>query len=193
MLAFGSVRSVGSAWSDANAPIGARSSETSIVKAEMAQRARLFMEITCRLYFRRGRIDVIEIISWRDSDDDALPIDAVQCRLVDRARQTQLHPRGQLHLDRPARWLIGYGECPYWIHRCRGRRKLSRQRSQCHRRKAGQFASAELLTPRVKLTAANSVQPANQRGRRSSRHALRQYPKLLFEAPARSPLRAVRT
>jgi hypothetical protein len=33
------------------------------VKAEMAQRARRFMEITPRLYFRRGRIDVIETIS----------------------------------------------------------------------------------------------------------------------------------
>src|SRR5437870_3449712 len=49
---------------------------------------------------------------------------------------------------------------------------------------------AELLTPRLKLTAANSVQPANQRGRRSWRRALRQYSKLLFEAPAPSPLRA---
>src|SRR4051794_7289546 len=118
MLAFGSVRSVGSAWSDSNEAIGARNSETSIVEAEMAQRARRFMEITSRLYFRRGRIDVIEIISCGDSDDDPLRIDAVQCRLVDRARQTQLYPRGQLHLD-------------------------------------------------VKLTAANSMQPANQRGRRS--------------------------
>ena len=36
----------GSAWSDANAPIGARNSETGIVMAEMAQRARRFMEIT---------------------------------------------------------------------------------------------------------------------------------------------------
>src|SRR5271168_2804519 len=34
------------------------------------------------------------------------------------------------------------------------------------------------------------MQPANQRGRRSWRHALRQYPQLLLKAPAPPPLRA---
>ena len=51
------------------------------------------------------------------------------------------------------------------------------------------LAGAELPAPRVKLAAADPVQPAHQRGRRSWRHALRQYPKLLFEAPASPALR----
>ena len=46
-----------------------------------------------------------------------------------------------------------------------------------------------LPAPGVKLAAADPVQSANQRGRGSWRHALRQYPKLLFEAPASPALR----
>jgi hypothetical protein len=71
----------------------------------MAQRARRFMEITPGLYFRRGRIDLIEIILERPGDDDPPPIDAVQCQLVDRASQTRLHPEGtSTSIDPPAGW-----------------------------------------------------------------------------------------
>ena len=75
------------------------------------------------------------------------------------------------------------------INRCCGPWKLLERRRQSHRRKPGQLAGAELPAPGKKLAAADPVQPAHQRGRRSWRHALRQYPKLLFEAPASPALR----
>jgi len=48
---------------------------------------------------------------------------------------------------------------------------------------------AKLSPPRVKLAAADALHPAGKRGRRSRRHALRQNPQLLFQAPAAPPLR----
>src|SRR5271165_310511 len=116
--------------------------------------------------------------------------DPAQCRLVDRAGQAPLHPRGQLDFDYPIHPPIGFGGRRHRLNRRCGQCKLFNRRHQSHWRKPSQLARAKLPPPGVKLAAADPVQPAYQSGRGSRRHTLCQYPQLLFEAPAPPPLRA---
>jgi hypothetical protein len=98
--------------------------------------------------------------------------DPAQCRLVDRAGQAQLDPRGQLDLDYPIHPPIEFGGCRHRINRRCRQCQLFNRRRQSHWCKAGQLARAKPTPPGVKLAAADPVQPANQRGRGSRRNGM---------------------
>jgi Transposase IS66 family len=85
---------------------------------------------------------------------------------------------GYAALTRPASAKYRVGRGPPLLH------------AACWAHARGKFYEVfESTKSPIALAAADPVQPTHQRGRGSWRHALRQYPELLFEAPASPPLR----